>query len=275
MPWQPPVCAAVDNSGPQIYSSLPMTRPRWTGRLWLGTGRALYVGPVFDTTEHAHHALQLCIALEGPLALGGARRAGPDPYEAALVPADHPHRIRAAGSIVALLYVEPESAAGRHLVSLLDGPEILDLGERAGHLRAAIARPTSAHEVPESEARADALLKALVGPTPKPPVLDPRVDESLCVLHSARGDYPTSAALARRFRCSPERFRHLFRAQTGIGYRSYLLWLRLGAAAGEISRGPSMTEAAHAAGFADSAHLTRTFRRMFGIAPSQAPPFAV
>jgi methylphosphotriester-DNA--protein-cysteine methyltransferase len=30
----------------------------------------------------------------------------------------------------------------------------------------------------------------------------------------------------------------------------------------------SLTEAAHAAGFADAAHMTRTFRRMMGVAPT-------
>jgi len=33
-------------------------------------------------------------------------------------------------------------------------------------------------------------------------------------------------------------------------------------------RGSSLTEAAHAAGSADSAHLSRTLRSMLGIAPS-------
>jgi AraC-like DNA-binding protein len=36
--------------------------------------------------------------------------------------------------------------------------------------------------------------------------------------------------------------------------------------------GRSWTEAAHAAGFADSSHLTRTFRRMFGINPAALVP---
>jgi AraC-like DNA-binding protein len=36
--------------------------------------------------------------------------------------------------------------------------------------------------------------------------------------------------------------------------------------------GSSWTEAAQQAGFADSAHLSRTCRRMFGIAPSMLLP---
>jgi AraC-like DNA-binding protein len=33
--------------------------------------------------------------------------------------------------------------------------------------------------------------------------------------------------------------------------------------------GASMSEAAHAAGFADAAHLSRTSKKMFGFPPSQ------
>jgi len=53
--------------------------------------------------------------------------------------------------------------------------------------------------------------------------------------------------------------------QTGLSFRSYLLWLRITKALGIISEGRTLTEAAHVAGFADSAHFSRTFRRMFGI----------
>ena len=42
-----------------------------------------------------------------------------------------------------------------------------------------------------------------------------------------------------------------------------------------VMAGASWTEAAHEAGFADSAHLTRTHRRMFGIEPSAVRPLPV
>jgi AraC-like DNA-binding protein len=36
----------------------------------------------------------------------------------------------------------------------------------------------------------------------------------------------------------------------------------------EMRSGASLTTAAHAAGFTDSSHLSNTFRRMFGLSPS-------
>jgi AraC family transcriptional regulator len=59
---------------------------------------------------------------------------------------------------------------------------------------------------------------------------------------------------------------HLFVEQTGLPFRTYLLWLRLTKAVESMAAGASLTEAAHEAGFADSAHFSRTFRRMFGVA---------
>lgn len=75
------------------------------------------------------------------------------------------------------------------------------------------------------------------------------------------GDAASAAAL------SPGRFRHLFVQETGTPFRAWLLWLRLNLAIESGMAGASWTEAAHEAGFADSAHFTRTFKRMFGINP--------
>ena len=67
---------------------------------------------------------------------------------------------------------------------------------------------------------------------------------------------------------SAGRLRHLFVEQTGLPFQTYLLWLRLMKAIESIVAGATLTGAAHDAGFADSAHFSRTFRRMFGVAPA-------
>jgi AraC-like DNA-binding protein len=50
--------------------------------------------------------------------------------------------------------------------------------------------------------------------------------------------------------------------------RPYLRWLRLRQALELAAGGTSLTQAAQDAGFSDAAHLTRTMRRHFGVAPS-------
>ncbi|MBS0389468.1 MAG: helix-turn-helix transcriptional regulator, partial [Proteobacteria bacterium] len=71
--------------------------------------------------------------------------------------------------------------------------------------------------------------------------------------------------IAAAVHLSPERFRHLFLAETGVRFRAYVLWLRLELSLAAYVAGNSLTDAAHAGGFADSAHLSRTFKKMFGI----------
>ena len=68
---------------------------------------------------------------------------------------------------------------------------------------------------------------------------------------------------------STSRFLHLFKAQTGAPLRRYRLWNWMGAAVSAYRGGASLTEAAHAAGFASSAHFSTAFRDMFGMTPSE------
>src|SRR3546814_4196917 len=54
------------------------------------------------------------------------------------------------------------------------------------------------------------------------------------------------------------RFRHLFTAEIGMPFQRYVLWRRLLIAFDAIGGQHSATEAAHMAGFSDSARFART-----------------
>jgi AraC-like DNA-binding protein len=75
--------------------------------------------------------------------------------------------------------------------------------------------------------------------------------------------------LAARVGLSASRLSHLFGAEVGLPLRPYILWLRLLRAAESLRQGSTLTDAAHVAGFTDSAHLSHVFRRMFGLSPSE------
>ena len=68
---------------------------------------------------------------------------------------------------------------------------------------------------------------------------------------------------------SNSRARHLFKEETGGPFTQYLKWLKtMEAVKHACLSGSNLTETAHMAGFSDSAHLSRTFKEMFGLVPS-------
>jgi AraC-like DNA-binding protein len=62
---------------------------------------------------------------------------------------------------------------------------------------------------------------------------------------------------------------HFFTHAVGISLRSYQLWQKLYKSGPPLLEGASLTEAAHAAGFVDSAHYARAFQKAYGRAPSR------
>ncbi len=68
---------------------------------------------------------------------------------------------------------------------------------------------------------------------------------------------------------SPSRFRARFDAEVGLPFRRYRLWRRMALVMRAISEGKSLTAAALEAGFSSSAHLSSSFKRMFGLSASE------
>lgn len=234
----------------------------------IGDGWALYRGPAFETERHAHHAIQLCIGREGDLRVGVSPRWRRERTRGAWIAPDAPHEIDGEGRTVVLLYLEPESGVGGRVLAACAGRNLVRVEEgRAAALAIGLDRLTTmpTADVPR-------VLAALFGAPSVVASIDPRIAAAVRLLRHGAGHYPSSAVVARQIGCSVGRFRHLFRDQIGLAYRTYLLWLRLGAALEGIAAGASLTDAAHDAGFADSAHLSRTYRRMFGISPSSLAP---
>ncbi len=243
------------------------TAPAWAGRLFLWGGRGLYLGPAFETDLHAHHAVQVCVGLDATFRLRTTLGAPWRRYDAVIVSSDQPHQLDGGGGVLSLLYLDPEATELRSLpqtraVSTISAPQLDAIRTRVRTCWRA------EHGVPEVERACDEIVRILAPPASGVPPIDRRVAHALELLRSASDRRASLADVAGAVALSPGRLVHLFRAHTGLPMRRYLLWLRLADALQELASGGSLTEAAHAVGFADSAHLSRTFRRMLGITPS-------
>jgi len=223
-------------------------------------------GPGAASSLHAHHGMHLILAETGTLRV----RLGPrDRWQTApglLTGPDVRHAVDGAGTQVLLVFIDPESAAGAALAATLTSPVRL-LGEsECARLRGADPMRLMSDAGAAWVDDAAALLGAPAARRPRP---NPRVRKLLLLLQDRPPEADDSlAALAAAVGWSPGRLMHAFTESIGIPLRPYLAWLRLQRAAGAIVGGATLTDAALMAGFADAAHMSRTFRRMLGMPPS-------
>jgi AraC-like DNA-binding protein len=236
------------------------------GSLWIGKGQG-------RSEWHDHHAHQLALALEGEFRFRADRKVPWTVFEAAIVPSHCPHEFELDGVTVAHLFVEPESVEGRALSRCFDPGEISALPSSAARrvadaLLDAFRRNADAGAMRSLARSAVATLAGTTAAKAAGLESDVRISRALDFIRS-RVRAPVSLAdAAAAATLSPSRFRHLFVQETGTSFRAYLLWLRINVAIEAAMAGASWTEAAHEAGFADSSHLTRTHKRMFGIGPT-------
>jgi AraC-like DNA-binding protein len=240
------------------------------GKVIFWAGGSLWIGRALAPTEvHAHHAIQIGIGLSDRLQFRPRADATWDSYAATFIPPGVSHAFQAPGKIVANLFCEPESALGRALMARFGASDLTDLAatDVASHAKA--LRSAFEAGAPDEDLEQAALdsLYALSESRPVQPV-DQRILRAADFIGRRLADALTLDETAQHVGLSAGRFRHLFVKETGIPFRAYLLWTRLNRALELGFGGTSWTEAAHATHFADSAHLSRTTRRMYGLSPT-------
>lgn len=244
--------------------------PRW----YLWDGGFLLIGQAKGVVPaHAHHAIQIVISLDEPFLICGQQVCSNQENwrqsRGIVIRPDAVHSFDCNGAFGAMLFVDPESAEGIWLQTLLtqDITTVPDarLASSVLELRTFIEQPFAGMEI-------GALIRHCVhalspGPPPKR-TLDPRITKVLSKIQASDDLRISLDAAAGMAFLSPSRFAHLFRDQVGLPFSRYMLWRKMTRAMLAIASERTIADAAHAADFADAAHLTRTFYQMVGMAPS-------
>jgi AraC-like DNA-binding protein len=241
------------------------------GRVMLWYGGSLWIGRRAGRAQkHAHHAIQIALAMRGSFRMDDDQGAGWAEHRGAVVMPHRRHEFDGCGSDIATIFVEPETAHGRMLVARFGAQAVTPID--AALMQRMVAPLQEAFEAGVDDAALAAesqrAVALLAGGTLPAQSVDPRIERAIRWMRARLASAITLADVAEVAHLSPSRFRHLFVEQTGVSFRAYLLWARVDAAMGAGMNGQSWTAAAQDAGFADSAHFSRTCRRMFGIAPA-------
>ena len=254
----------------------PRERPAWADappRWYLWDGGFLIAGrSVGVVPPHAHHAIQITVAVEGS---GRLRAQDGDWLElrGAIVQPDVIHSFDGMHALGIMLFVDPESHEGRWLCQSLRQPVTPVPDARMERIvpeaRKFIESPLEAMEPAELIRH---VVTSLCAGAPPNRQLDPRVARALEFMREADTPRLSLEEVADTVFLSPSRFAHLFSENVGLPFRRYLLWRKLGRAMLAIGRGVSLSQAAHEAGFADSAHLTRTSKQLAGVRPAMMLP---
>lgn len=215
------------------WHAMQPTEQAWQGELWLGADFCLVAGTTGHARPHAHYAHQVLMAREGEVkALINDQ---PQQDSLLVIASNQRHAILDSDQHTVTLFAEPLAFALADLESVCRqaGPNLQSLTTRL-------------NELPRRQ-------------------LDPRLEKALQRIRALDDSALPAQALAEEASLSLSQLERLFSGTLGLSVRRLVLWQRLRQALRLAMAGDSLTNAAIAAGFADSAHFSRCVRSQFGI----------
>jgi AraC-like DNA-binding protein len=221
-------------------------------RICVAPARAMYIGPGLQLAPHQNVAATIAVALAEPFELRTwARSEGWSEWQSAacaLIRSETLHHLKSAGPM-AFLYMDP----------LTDRRQPLTQGQlEAGRIQLQVKAP----HIGIQQAF------ACFGLEPRIP-RDARIARVVQAVERRPDAFGRIQEAAKLACLSPSRFRARFDAEIGLPFRRYRLWRRMALVMRVIASGGSLTCAAQEAGFSSSAHLSSSFKQMFGLSASE------
>jgi AraC-like DNA-binding protein len=234
-------------------------------KIYVGFNYIVIAGNDMETDLHRHHALEICLGVDSPV---NVRVNNTEIESDILVIGKNVSHKLYSGKRKIVILIDAESSAAdvfnKHLNA--EGYYLPPIS-RDCELEYIAGKTVSfeASAIKDSDELYEQLISRLLKRGETPLVRNDYILQALDEIGSLGIKRISAADLAKSIHISESRLLHLFKSSMGISLRRYLLWLRVRSAVLHITQGGSFSDAAYAAGFSDAAHLTRTFKDMFGI----------
>ena len=237
--------------------------------LYIWRDRFVFASPSFIGEESARPSIVLLIGIDHDIEV--ITRTQALRARAFLIAAGSIRSVTATEAGLYSLNLDPVNSACAYLrEQILKKADVVSLDDRLHETAIYLAAKTvrgkqSCEEVYRSSQRVlDSIFPQAFGMPP----IDGRITLAAEWLRTHRPIRLPLDTLSNLCGVSPSRLSHLFKQEVGFSLRQYLLWVKMRTAAEMFIRKQSLAEVAQATGFADSAHLSRTFTRYFALRPS-------
>lgn len=255
-----------------------MTSARWSGRsiwrssvdatenvFWFGSRGCIFTSPSYAAGHTTRPAAVLLLSARGEAievaTHGQAIRGG-----AVCVAPMCTRRIQAVDAGLISINIHSQHPGFKAFCGIPSGVLQLD---RAAFARFDEPLREASHgrlSYPDAIELFEAIVQTASEQVPRPEAYDPRTTLLRDLLR--RSPDCTLEEMAEQLNVSYTTASHVFARVMGVPLRSYQLWIKAIRAAARMAVGARLTHIAHEVGFVDSAHLSRTWRRTYGFAPS-------
>lgn len=223
-----------------------------------------FLGNRVNSAEHSHCLLQAFLSLDQPLSVTveGRQLTG----KCIIVNKNVRHIFSCGSKICLSVLIEPCSGFAKELTSKLDGDYLIfNDGLENIRRRAALLADT------DDKSRYIEFIqdfKEYLGIKSSADITDGRINRLLQLLGSCDCYDHTIEGYAKSVFLSSSRLSHLFREQTGVPLKSYILFHQLEKAFTAILGGANITDAALSAGFDSPSHFAATVKKWMGMSVS-------
>jgi AraC-like DNA-binding protein len=229
-------------------------------KLYITKGLSFFIGTIEETSKHNHNALQVTLSVNKEFIVEFDDAT--IHTKSIIINSNCNHKLIGRNGNQILISIENESFYSRAFQSLLEKKSYKEI----------LIDPTFLQNIEREIREKKNLSKTLEKIISyfdikfhKVSNIDERIKKVISFIDTVEEKKVTIKNLSNLVSLSESRLQHLFKSQIGMSIKRFLQWKKLVDGIHIIAKGKDFTYAAYEAGFSDSAHMSRTFKRMFGI----------
>jgi AraC-like DNA-binding protein len=231
----------------------------------------IYMCKNIKSDFHKHHLIAIILSYGEPFEI--TRKNGQSElYEAVFIQKDTNYKLEAGDNDhVIFIHLDPYSEYGIRLSQHVSSIQRLEPGAFEDVLNDCLVWfRESENNIQRTEQILNAIVSIVVSGTPNTREMDSRVVK--CIQHIKQSDLEKIYIdqMAELVYLSSSRLSHLFKEETGLTVRQFVLHRKLVKSLRAMYEQHNFTESSFMGGFSDQPHFTKTFKNAFGIKPSSS-----